>query len=257
MLQLQDSNYSQIFRAYRVLQRVTVPCMFQTYPAQGRQLLRAQQMQSLWAEHKNQWKTIKACLPATPATSEVIINSFGRRVPWALHACRETHLKWELKRSGKGKFPCVADSSGVLGTMLTPWWATDTSRLSWKRQYPFQRTSCYIFKVAERTHHGVRVLQGGDYGKINKGGWKSVLWCPSKGQWLATTTPFLTSTCTADMCKQECTAGIFLAYTKKKVCSPQFKNSFSASLRYAALIINCSLNFLKSITVACEETSCT
>lgn len=28
--------------------------MFQTYPAQGMQLPRAQQMQSLWAEHKNQ-----------------------------------------------------------------------------------------------------------------------------------------------------------------------------------------------------------
>lgn len=69
---------------------------------------------------------------------------------------------------------------------------------------------------------------------------------------LATTTPFLTSTFTAGVCKQECTAGIFLAYTKKKG-PPQFKNSFPASVRYATLIRNSSLNLKKSVTVACER----
>lgn len=73
---------------------------------------------------------------------------------------------------------------------------------------------------------------------------------------LATTTPFLTSTCTAGVCKQECTAGIFLAYTKKKG-PPQFKNSFPASVRYATLIRNSSLNLKKKCHCGLWETSCT
>lgn len=40
---------------------------------------------------------------------------------------------------------------------------------------------------------------------------------PIQSTVLATTTPFLTSTCTAGVCKEECTGGIFLAYTKKRV----------------------------------------
>lgn len=74
-----------------------------------------------------------------------------------------------------------------------------------------------------------------------------MLWCPSKGQGLATTTPFLTS-------RQESTAGILLAFKRKKV-HLKSKNSFPASVRYAALITSSSLNFKKSVTVACEETS--
>lgn len=144
MMQLEDSNYYQysepteFFREplYHVYSKPTQPRVC-SFPGHSRCSLYGQSI-------KNQWKTIKACLPATPATSEAITNSFGRGVSWAPHACRETYFKWALKRPGKRRFPCVAGISGVLGTMPP----ADTMVSRWHQHAFLEKTRPYKEQVA-------------------------------------------------------------------------------------------------------------